>query len=122
MHEGSSSSNNMLMMNLSLQQHQMEEERGEHSSLSQSQQQQQKRRDFLRNSLSLFIATSTVVSSSSKAEAMSTSGYIPDMVGGYRKPKGVGGLTKKIRKVGDIMVSEATFTIYSFGSMLCAKD
>lgn len=98
MHE-SSTHNNLLKMNLSTQQHQMEEE--EDSPLSRSQR--QKRRDFLRNSLSLFITTSTVVSSSGKAEASSTAGYIPDMVGGYKKPKGVGGLTKKIRKVGDIM-------------------
>ena len=57
-------------------------------------------------SLGLLLASSAIVSSNSKdAKAVGTLGYIPDMVGGLKKPKGVGGLTKKIRKVGDIMVS-----------------
>ncbi len=64
-------------------------------------------------SLGLFITTTTttsaiITSKSQVAEAAAllsdTTGYIPDMVGGFKKPKGVGGLTKKIRKVGDIMV------------------
>lgn len=62
------------------------------------------RRDFLRNGLSLLISSATVISSAGRAEASGTGGYIPDMVGGLKKPKGVGGLTKKIRKVGNIMV------------------
>lgn len=96
-----STTSNFLKMNLSTkeEQHQQQIEEGKGEGLmSQSQ-----RRDFLRNSLSLLLTTSTVISSSNKAEASSTSGYIPDMVGGYRKPSGVGGLTKKIRKVGNIM-------------------
>lgn len=64
------------------------------------------RRTFLRQSLlSLIVSSTAMTASSDKTEAASTSGYIPDMVGGLKKPKGVGGLTKKIRKVGDVMVS-----------------
>lgn len=35
--------------------------------------------------------------------ATAAQGYIPDMVGGFKKPKGVGGLPQKIRSVGDIL-------------------
>ena len=57
-------------------------------------------------SLGLLFTSSAIISSNSEdAEAAGTLGYIPDMVGGLKKPKNVGGLTKKIRKVGDIMVS-----------------
>ena len=57
-------------------------------------------------SLGLLFTTSVTISSASEAAKAETStgGNIPDMVGGFKKPKGVGGLTKKIRKVGDIMV------------------
>ena len=67
---------------------------------------QSQRRNFLRSSLSFLMSSSALMSSSKNAAAVSTSGYIPDMKGGFKKPKGVGGLTKKIRRVGDIMVSK----------------
>jgi hypothetical protein len=62
------------------------------------------RRGVLTTSLATILSTSGLVSFSRESSAADTSGYIPDMAGGLKKPKGVGGLTKKIRKVGDIMV------------------
>eukprot|EP00551_Chaetoceros_affinis_P013271 CAMPEP_0203685370 /NCGR_PEP_ID=MMETSP0090-20130426/48514_1 /ASSEMBLY_ACC=CAM_ASM_001088 /TAXON_ID=426623 /ORGANISM="Chaetoceros affinis, Strain CCMP159" /LENGTH=331 /DNA_ID=CAMNT_0050554561 /DNA_START=181 /DNA_END=1172 /DNA_ORIENTATION=+ len=62
-----------------------------------------RRRKLLHNSLSFFLASSATTLSPLVSNAESTAGYIPDMVGGLKKPKAVGGLTKKIRKVGDIM-------------------
>lgn len=57
------------------------------------------------------LATSAGINASGGiAEASTTTGYIPDGVGGYKKPKNVGGLTKKIRTYGDIMVSSFVFS------------
>ncbi len=58
-------------------------------------------------SLGAALATTSagIYATNEAAEASSTSGYIPDMAGGFKKPKGVGGLSKKIRTYGDIMVS-----------------
>jgi len=67
------------------------------------------RRKLLRNSMNIlsstlpFMIASSSYSIPADAAEKGTSGYIPDMVGGLKKPKGVGGLTKKIRKVVDIM-------------------
>ncbi len=91
--------------------------------MDKSEENSSTRQDFIKQSILSFLISSTTMtisSDESKAAASSetsssgtsgtsstssTSGYIPDMVGGLKKPKGVGGLTKKIRKVGDIMVS-----------------
>lgn len=90
----------------------MEEGQQEQQPQPQPQQETTQRRHFLRSSMSLLFttatattATSTMLSFPNAAEASTdTSGYIPDMIGGLKKPpKAVGGLTKKIRKVGDIM-------------------
>lgn len=67
---------------------------------------QYRRRKFVQNSFSFFVASSATALSpiaATAAESISTSGYIPDAGGGVKKPRGVGGLARKIRKVGDIM-------------------
>ena len=40
----------------------------------------------------------------SPTSADAKEGYIPDMVGGFKKPKGLGGLPKKIKAVGHVLV------------------
>jgi hypothetical protein len=61
-----------------------------------------KRRDMFTAMIgsSIAMVAGTLIPSSSQAQQ----GYLPDMVGGFVKPKGLGGLPKKIRSVGNIMV------------------
>ena len=63
------------------------------------------RREFFKSSLIStgfgILASNTLSTNPVNAQ---TTGMLPDMVGGLKKPsKAVGGLTKKIRAVGNIM-------------------
>ena len=58
---------------------------------------------------SLAIAAGTFLPQPSLAKE----GYLPDMTGGLKIPKGLGGLPKKIRSVSNIMVSNALLEMLS---------
>jgi len=43
------------------------------------------------------------IKNTGSSSTTSTAGYLPDMVGGYKKPKGLGGLAGKVRSLGVIL-------------------
>jgi len=61
-----------------------------------------KRRDFFNSIVASGIGIAAGTFSALPADAQNA-GLMPDMVGGFVKPKGLGGLPKKIRSVGNIM-------------------
>lgn len=63
---------------------------------------QTSRRDLFQNLITSGMVVATALTASS-SPAKAVTGYLPDMTGGFVKPKGLGGLPKKIRSVGQIM-------------------
>ncbi len=64
-----------------------------------------KRREFLSSLVTASIGVAVGATSVPPADAQNNAGMLPDLKGGYVKPKGLGGLPRKIRSVGDLMVS-----------------
>lgn len=73
------------------------------------------RRDFFNIIASAGVTVAGVTAGTFAANAQT--GLLPDANGGFAKPKGLGGLPKKIRSVGNIMVRSNVF--HSRLSVLC---